>query len=277
MFNYLDPNIRSRLIEQGKLIRIDSNGRETDPSASDEQDINAVSVLGPIPLPLVCGQNKYVVDWFASVRHTRLNRVQEFADSLSDNRQQASFADLAASMAVNSVLVVGDHENFQNPLVRIQSSCQTGDVFGSRRCECGPQFLVALDRIANDPAGGMLIYMSGHEGRGIGLWAKAATYLLQDAGENTYQANRSLGLPDDSRDFRDAATLLKYFLGDRPFRLLTNNPKKICDLNDYGLHHVTAIRHVVGVNESNRAYLSAKRDWGHNFEDSDLVHWGTTG
>ena len=73
--------------------------------------------------------------------------------------------------------------------------------------------------------------MAGHEGRGIGLWAKAATYLLQDAGENTYQANRSLGLPDDSRDFTDAAAILHYFIGaDKLFRLLTNNPKKLDDL-----------------------------------------------
>ena len=77
--------------------------------------------------------------------------------------------------------------------------------------------------------------MAGHEGRGIGLWAKAATYLLQDAGENTYQANRSLGLPDDSRDFTDAGILLKYFIGDAGFRLLTNNPKKINDLAELGL------------------------------------------
>ncbi len=228
-------------------------------------------MLGPIPLPLKFGQNEYNVDWFASVRHTQLNRVQELADSLLDNREQESFADLAAAMAVNSVLILGDRDNWRNPLVRIHSSCQTGDVFGSQRCECGPQFLAALDRIANDPAGGMLIYMSGHEGRGIGLWAKAASYLLQDAGENTYQANRSLGLPDDSRDFSDAAILLKYFLGDHPFRLMTNNPKKIRDLNAFGLNHVTRVKHVVGVSRTNHIYLSAKREWGHVFDDDDLV------
>ena len=84
-------------------------------------------------------------------------------------------------------------------------------MFGSERCECGPQLETALRRIDAEEGGGLLVYMSGHEGRGIGLWAKAATYLLQDAGEDTYQANRSLGLPDDSRDFSDAASLLKFF------------------------------------------------------------------
>jgi GTP cyclohydrolase II len=113
--------------------------------------------------------------------------------------------------------------------------------------------------------------MSGHEGRGIGLWAKAATYLLQDAGENTYQANRSLGLPDDSRDFSDAASLLKYFLGDQSFRLLTNNPKKVDDLNALGLSKITRVKHVCGVGDANKDYLVAKKEWGHELDADDLA------
>jgi GTP cyclohydrolase II len=116
----------------------------------------------------------------------------------------------------------------------------------------------------------MIVYMSGHEGRGIGLWAKAATYLLQDAGEDTYQANRSLGLPDDSRDFSDAALLIKFFLGDKPFRLLTNNPKKVDDLNAMGVSNVTRVKHVSGVGKANKRYLEAKRDWGHKLDDTDI-------
>ena len=103
---------------------------------------------------------------------------------------------------------IGKAATSASPIVRVHSNCLTGDIFGSMRCECGPQLDAAIDRIARDPEGGYIVYMAGHEGRGIGLWAKAATYLLQDAGENTYQANRSLGLPDDSRDFSDAAYLL---------------------------------------------------------------------
>ena len=173
-------------------------------------------------------------------------------------------------MAVNSVLVIGEPEKSDNPLVRVHSSCLTGDVLGSRRCECGPQLESALDRIADDPAGGYLIYMAGHEGRGIGLWAKAATYLLQDAGENTYQANRSLGLPDDSRDFSDAAVLLKYFAGGRNLRLLTNNPKKQEDLAALGVPNIEQVKHVVGVDDYNLQYLKAKRDWGHKLGEEDL-------
>ena len=163
-----------------------------------------------------------------------------------------------------------ESQRWTRPLVRVHSSCLTGDVFGSCRCECGPQFAAAVDRISNDEEGGLIVYMSGHEGRGIGLWAKAATYVLQDAGENTYQANRSLGLPDDCRDFSDAAALIKYFVGALPFRLLTNNPKKLDDLAAHGLSDVTPVKHVIGVTQANRRYLEAKKGWGHRLEPEDL-------
>jgi GTP cyclohydrolase II len=270
MFSYIDATVRERLIAQGKLIRIDADGKATDPHHAPEPGMHALSVLGPIPLPLECHGRHYETTWYASVRHTELSKAQQLADELRERGGQQSFAELASSMAVNSVLILGDPQQWENPLVRVHSSCMTGDVFGSERCECGPQFISALERIADDPAGGMVIYMSGHEGRGIGLWAKAATYLLQDAGEDTYQANRSLGLPDDSRDFSDAASLLKYFVGDRPFRLLTNNPKKVDDLNALGLGSITRVKHVCGVGQSNKDYLAAKKEWGHQLDSGDI-------
>ena len=194
--------------------------------------------------------------------------MEALAADLSARGGQHLFSHLVSPLAVNSVLVVG--EPSVNPLVRVHSNCLTGDVFGSERCECGPQLSSAIARISEDPAGGYLVYMAGHEGRGIGLWAKAATYLLQDAGEDTYQANRSLGLPDDSRDFTDAGILLKYFIGAAPFRLLTNNPKKINDLAELGLTEVKAVKHVIGVSDWNKRYLNAKRDWGHKLSDEDI-------
>ena len=255
---------------QGKLIRIDAAGKVTDPSTPPQPGARAISVLGPIPLPLDrCGR-QYDVIWYASVRHTELSKATELADELREREGQRSFALLADSMAVNSVLVIGDRERWQRPLVRIHSSCLTGDVFGSGRCECGPQFDAALERINSDEEGGMIVYMSGHEGRGIGLWAKAATYLLQDGGENTYEANRSLGLPDDCRDFSDAASLIRHFAGERPIRLLTNNPKKVIDLEANGVSDITRVKHVCGVSDANRRYLEAKRDWGHEFADDDI-------
>lgn len=271
MFSYIDPGVRERLIAQGKLIRIDAEGQLTDPQHAPEPGARALSILGPIPMPLERHGRHYEATWYASVRHSELSKVQELADELRERDGQQSFAVMASSMAVNSVLLLGNPGTSQEPLVRVHSSCLTGDVFGSERCECGPQFIAALERIAADPAGGMIIYMSGHEGRGIGLWAKAATYLLQDAGENTYQANRSLGLPDDSRDFSDAASLLKYFLGTRPFRLLTNNPKKVDDLKELGLTNITRVKHVCGVRDANKEYLAAKREWGHQLSPDDLA------
>jgi GTP cyclohydrolase II len=270
MFTYLDPTVKQRLIEQGKLVCVSPEGQTVPPNESPQDEARSISVLGPIPLPVDCGDREYVIQWYASVRHTRLSLVEEMAERCRQDRKLEAFAGLSASMAVNSVLLFGEPDRWENPLVRIHSCCLTGDVFGSKRCECGPQFKTALARILEDLAGGMLIYMSGHEGRGIGLWAKAATYLLQDSGENTYQANRSLGLPDDSRDFGDAAALLKYFHGNRPFRSLTNNPKKTEDLAAAGLTGITPEKHVTGISDSNRGYLSAKREWGHDIDTQDL-------
>ena len=268
MFTYLDPKVRRRLIDQGRLTRIDDRGRPLDPATAAPGSAHAINILGPIPLPLEHGDISMTVDWYASVRSTELSKVEDLAQDLREQGGQRLFSMLASSMAVNSVMVIGNPTN--NPLVRVHSSCLTGDVFGSCRCECGPQLYAALAKIASDPANGYLVYMAGHEGRGIGLWAKAATYLLQDAGENTYQANRSLELPDDSRDFSDAAALLHRFIGNEPFRLLTNNPKKVDDLASFGLDKITRVKHVAGVGDWNRRYLKAKLDWGHQLEGRDI-------
>jgi GTP cyclohydrolase II len=271
MFTYLNPAVRQRLIANRKLIRINAQGASISAELPPPEGELAINVLGPIPLPILLGGVEIKTQWYATVRSTELARVEELARDLNRQGGQHLFATLASSLAVNSVLMIGEPAQMQNPLVRVHSSCLTGDVFGSQRCECGPQFTAALQRINEEPGGGMLIYMSGHEGRGIGLWAKAATYLLQDAGENTYEANRTLGLPDDSRDFTDAAALLHHFVGRVPFRLLTNNPKKIRDLNAFGLTEITPVRHVTGVSEWNRRYLAAKRDWGHALSDLDIA------
>jgi len=267
MFTYIDPTIRQRLTAQGTLFQIDREGVRLD---SAKAAVETISILGPIPLPLQLGAMHVDVEWYACVRNTELGKIEELADDLRAENGQQSFATLASFMAVNSVLVVGDPKTWRDPLVRVHSCCMTGDVFGSERCECGPQMKTALARIQEDEQGGLVIYMSGHEGRGIGLWAKAATYLLQDAGEDTYQANRSLGLPDDSRDFSDAAALLKYFVDGNSFRLLTNNPKKVDDLSALGLHNITRVKHVTGVTDNNRRYLAAKQDWGHELDAEDL-------
>ena len=269
MFTYINPDIRERLIRDGKLFRVNADGAQVEMTEAPGPGLH-LNLMGPIPLPLARGQRHPTVQWYASVRSSELSEVELLATTLRERGGQHLFSHLASSMAVNSVLVIGEPENSVSPLVRVHSSCLTGDVLGSQRCECGPQLEAAMDRIAEDAEGGYIIYMAGHEGRGIGLWAKAATYLLQDAGENTYQANRSLGLPDDSRDFSDASVLLKYFVHGRKLRLLTNNPKKQEDLSAAGVPNIERVKHVMGVDDHNLQYLKAKRDWGHELGEDDL-------
>lgn len=271
MFTYLNPDVRQQLTDAGKLIRINGKGIVIDQHTPAQPGKLVINLLGPIPLPLKMAGKSYQATWYAAVRSTELEKVEELASTLRETGGQNLFATLASSMAVNSVLLIGDPLKADNPMVRVHSNCLTGDVFGSERCECGPQLESAVERISREPSGGMIVYMAGHEGRGIGLWAKAATYLLQDAGENTYQANESLGLPADSRDFTDAAALILYFLGNRSVRLLTNNPKKIDDLSRSGLTKLTTEKHVAGVSQWNRRYLSAKQDWGHKIGDADIT------
>lgn len=271
MFTYLDPSVRDRLIRQHRLRRINAEGVEIEVVSADVPAEPALEVLGPIPLPIALTGKPFTANWYAFVRRTELARVQGLAEELREKGAQHLFASLTSSMAVNSLLEIGNPAESSEPLVRVHSNCLTGDVFGSRRCDCGPQLAAAVEQIQSDPSGGYLVYMAGHEGRGIGLWAKAATYLLQDAGEDTYEANRSLGLPDDSRDFSDAASILKWVLGDQPFRLLTNNPKKLEDLKQHGLGNIRRVKHLAGVDEWNRRYLNAKRGWGHQISEDDLL------
>jgi 3,4-dihydroxy 2-butanone 4-phosphate synthase/GTP cyclohydrolase II len=159
-------------------------------------------------------------------------------------------------------LVFGDVENQDDVLVRVHSECLTGDALGSLRCDCGVQLRQSLRMIAASGRG-VLIYATGHEGRGIGLMNKLRAYLAQEQGADTVDANHVLGLPADARDYGDAAAVLT-MLRIRTVRLLTNNPSKVSGLRDYGI----AITDVVGLrtvaHPRNAAYLSTKsRRMGH--------------
>ena len=140
------------------------------------------------------------------------------------------------------------------PLVRLHSECLTGDVLGSRRCDCGPQLHEAVDRI--ERAGGYLLYLR-QEGRGIGLYAKLEAYLLQDRGLDTYDANLALGYAADARDYTAAAQMLAALGVDR-LALLTNNPDKAAQLTAHGLDVVSRVPTAVHLTASNRRYLRAK-------------------
>ncbi|WP_042368297.1 bifunctional 3,4-dihydroxy-2-butanone-4-phosphate synthase/GTP cyclohydrolase II [Streptacidiphilus neutrinimicus] len=148
-------------------------------------------------------------------------------------------------------------------LVRVHSECLTGDVFGSLRCDCGPQLAASLDKIASEGRG-VVLYLRGHEGRGIGLVRKLRAYELQEGGRDTVDANLELGLPADARDYRAAALILAD-LGVRSMRLLSNNPDKHVALSEHGLKVLGREAVRAGVGEHNLRYLLTKRDrMGHD-------------
>lgn len=142
-------------------------------------------------------------------------------------------------------------------LVRVHSECITGEAFGSLKCECGPQLQAAMDLVHEQ--GGVVIYLRGQEGRGIGLANKLRAYQLQEQGVDTLDANLQLGLPADARDYTAAAEILAD-LGITDVRLLTNNPDKVKQLGEHGIVVAERVPLVVGVNEVNIGYLRAKRD-----------------
>ena len=162
-------------------------------------------------------------------------------------------------------LVYGDLGDGADVLVRVHSECLTGDAFGSLRCDCGPQLRAALRRVATEGRG-VVLYIRGHEGRGIGLLEKLRAYELQDTGVDTVDANLRLGLPADARDYGTGAQIL-YDLGVRTMRLLTNNPAKRAGLEGYGLQVLGRVPLASRPHPENVRYLRTKRDrMGHLLE-----------
>ena len=155
-------------------------------------------------------------------------------------------------------LVAGDIGDGDDVLVRVHSECLTGDTFASRRCDCGPQLHAAMRRVQGEGRG-IVLYVRGHEGRGIGLLHKLQAYRLQDEGADTVDANLELGLPADARDYGTGAQILAD-LGVRTMRLLTNNPAKRAGLEGYGLSIVARVPLEIEPNDDNAHYLRTKRE-----------------
>ncbi|QIY74397.1 GTP cyclohydrolase II [Streptomyces sp. RLB1-33] len=171
----------------------------------------------------------------ATVR-TRVTVPLHFGDDCTVTADLATFHHLADGQE-HVAVILGEPATGRPPLVRLHSECLTGDVFGSARCDCGPQLYEAVERIAD--RGGVLLYLR-QEGRGIGLYNKLDAYALQDQGLDTYEANAALGLPEDARDYTAAAQMLAA-LGIFELDLLSNNPDKAAQLRTLGLtvaHHV---------------------------------------
>src|SRR4051794_22929040 len=203
------------------------------------------------PLPTATIRTQLPVPLRFSDGYTAPARVFSF-NGLVDGLEHVAFGlgDWAAA--------VTSGERGAAPLVRPHSECLTGDVFGSQRCDCGPQLREAVERIAG--AGGFLLYLR-QEGRGIGLYAKLDAYALQDRGLDTYEANLALGYPEDARDYTVAAQMLAA-LGEPRVRLLTNNPHKARQLASLGVAVEEQVPTGVHVSSDNRRYLVAKATHG---------------
>jgi 3,4-dihydroxy 2-butanone 4-phosphate synthase/GTP cyclohydrolase II len=208
------------------------------------------------------------------IRYRR--RTERLVRRTADARLPTEFGEFRC-VAYQSVLdsethlafVMGDPSGQDNVLVRVHSECLTGDVFGSRRCDCGAQLQGALRRIAEDGLG-VVVYLRGHEGRGIGIEHKLRAYELQDSGFDTVDANVELGLPVDSREYGIGAQIL-VDLGITTMRLITNNPAKRGGLEGYGLQIVERVHLPVEPNDENIRYLRTKRDrLGHLLEGGGL-------
>ncbi|WP_234029074.1 GTP cyclohydrolase II [Aurantiacibacter spongiae] len=167
----------------------------------------------------------------------------------------------ADDMREHVALVLGTRNSDRVPLVRLHSECLTGDIFGSLKCDCGPQLdgaLAVMAREADAGGWGVLLYMR-QEGRGIGLVNKLRAYRLQDDGYDTLDANARLGLPEEARDFPLAARMLD-LMGIARVRLMTNNPEKVVALENAGITIVERVPHQLAPNPHNERYLATKRD-----------------
>lgn len=156
------------------------------------------------------------------------------------------------------VAIIAGNPTGDDVLVRLHSECITGEAFGSLKCECGPQLDFALDTIAADPRGGIVVYLRGQEGRGIGLLNKLRAYALQDQGLDTVDANLALGLPSENREYGAAVSILRD-LGVKTVRLMTNNPAKRAYLADAGIGVTGYVPVIVGQAAENEKYLETKR------------------
>ncbi|MEU7825035.1 GTP cyclohydrolase II [Catellatospora sp. NPDC049133] len=184
---------------------------------------------------------------------TRVTVPLRFPDGYATTAEVFTFTGLSDGLE-HLALGLGDFAQAGTPLVRAHSECMTGDVFGSARCDCGPQLREAVQRISE--RGGYLLYLR-QEGRGIGLYAKLDAYALQDAGLDTYAANRALGFGDDERDYTAAAQMLAA-LGVPAIDLLTNNPDKPSQLRDHGVEVAHVVPTAVHAKPDNLRYLRAK-------------------
>ena len=224
-----------------------------------------------------CAEHNLLLSSIADLVEYRRHheRLVERVGSAAVPTEWGGFTCVAYKSTIDGIehlaFVKGDVSDGTPVLTRVHSECLTGDVFGSKRCDCGPQLSAAMQQI-NDEDRGVVVYLRGHEGRGIGIGHKIRAYSLQDEGFDTVDANTELGLPVDSREYGIGAQILAD-LGARELRLMTNNPAKYGGIAGYGLSIVERVHLDIAPTPENEAYLRTKRDrMGHVFDGSDIQH-----
>ena len=208
-----------------------------------------IYLVGPIQLPVKLDEGETIFQWYCWLL------CKEKLDDAEQIIKKLSAIDLA-EMQQSSVLVYGDFEQAEEAWIRMHSICHTGDIFGSKRCDCGYQLHESMRMIVAKGTGA-LFYLANHEGRGIGLFSKAMAYLLQEQGYDTVEANVELGFVDDARNYGDAIRVLKS-LRTKPVTLITNNPKKLDALQAAGLDVTARIPLWGDRSEHNERYLDTK-------------------
>lgn len=214
-----------------------------------QKEDEAIYLVGPIQLPVNLYGETTIFQWYCWLNY---DEVTEDYERIIDHLASANLAEYQQS----SVLVYGDFDNADEALIRMHSICHTGDIFGSKRCDCGFQLKESMKKIKEHGAGA-LFYLANHEGRGIGLFSKAMAYVLQENGFDTVEANESLGFDNDLRNYDDAITVLKS-LRTKPVTLITNNPNKLAALRDSGMSVAGRTPLWGDVSEYNEKYLETK-------------------
>lgn len=245
----LEPEVFAVLKDKIQLIKV------------EEQ---AIYLVGPIRLPVNLNGETVVFQWYSWLKQ---DQVTENYEAIIETLSSSNLAEYQQS----SVLVYGDFENAEEALIRMHSICHTGDIFGSKRCDCGFQLKQSMQQIA-DHGAGALFYLANHEGRGIGLFSKAMAYVLQENGYDTVEANESLGFVDDSRNYSDAIAVLQQ-LRQKPVLLMTNNPKKLSALENSDLAIAGRVALWGDKSEFNEKYLQTKIERsGHLEDEEESVH-----
>lgn len=214
-----------------------------------KKDGGAIYLVGPIQLPVNLYGETVVFQWYCWLNY---DEVTEDYEKMIEHLASSNLAEYQQS----SVLVYGDFEQADEALIRLHSICHTGDIFGSKRCDCGFQLKESMKKIKEHGAGA-LFYLANHEGRGIGLFSKAMAYVLQENGFDTVEANESLGFDNDLRKYDDAITVLKT-LRTKPVTLITNNPNKLEALRKSGMRVAGRAPLWGDVSEYNKKYLETK-------------------